>query len=158
MEAEDMEAAIAQADEVLKHEPPFNRHEQDAYSKIVRSAFENVRKARADGFSFVQICAAFEKAGLLPRKAHPHSFRQAFYREGVRQKKGRDLSKRISGYTEAEKKTMPPPTNPEGKSPEAKAAPDREETEQERIKRVTGVKAKTGIGGIVKNPDGSFDY
>jgi len=159
VEVEDIEVAIAQAKELLKHEPPFNRHEKDAYSKIARTAFGNVKKARADGFSFVQICAAFEKAGLLPSKSHPHSFRQAFYREGERQKKDRELTKRILDNTETEKETtLFLPANPGEKRPEGKATLGSEEKEQERIKRITGATTKTGAGGIVKNPDGSFDF
>ena len=144
MEIEDVEAAIAQADELLKHESPFNRHEKDVYSKIARSAFENVRKARADGFSFVQICAAYEKAGLLPCKARSHSFRQAFYRERERQKKDKELSKRISDYAEAEKKTVPSLANPEEKKPEVKVE--------------LGRTVNTGTGKVIKKPDGGFEY
>ena len=157
MEIEDVEAAIAQVDEALKSEQPFNRHEKNAYSKIAGPAFENIRKARADGFSFVQICAAYEKTGLLPRKARPHSFQQAFYREREKQKKSRELSKRVSDYAEADKKTTSLPMIPEKKKLEENPASVYEKTEQ-KIKEMTSYEVKTGTGNITKHSDGSFDY
>ncbi len=161
MEGNYFEAAMAQAGGILRREPPFKRHEQDTYSKTVRSAFETVGKARSEGFSFAQICAALEKAGLLPREANPHSFRQAFHREETRRKKEEVLLKLVTKQAEPKGQTAPQPAPPERKQPQtvgAETASASEEAERERIRRMTSRVVDTGTGKIIIRSNGTFDY
>jgi hypothetical protein len=161
LEAENFKEAMARAGELLERGVPLKRHEHNVYSKIVRLAFEDVQKARADGFSFTQICGAFEGVELLPQKAHPHSFRQAFYREKKRQEKEKKLLKRIKNGAHVEEKRSPMPAKMEETSPdkaEVKEKESVETTEEELMRKVATPTKKTGFGKLTKNVDGSFDF
>ena len=153
METKDFEEALEQAGELLVRETPLNRNMNQIYSKTMRSAFENVRKVRADGFGFTQICGAFAEAGLLPRQAHPHSFRQAFYREAKRRDREKELLKRIKDDIDASKKEAIPERP---KTEPAKTSPDAGLTE--KIKTLTSSKKETGLGTLTRHSDGSFDF
>jgi hypothetical protein len=138
------------------------------YSKMMRKSFEHIRQLRAEKFKFSDICGAYAKAGALPSGADPSSFRKAFRNEEKRRAKNLELEKRVADGRGAPvgneaaagriqvKKTpvLSAPAKPEQKRPEA--APVRSETEQERIKRLISP-SNIGVGGTVRNPDGSFD-
>jgi hypothetical protein len=152
-ELKDFEEAISRAGDLLVQETPLSRNINRTYSKTVRSAFEKVEKARADGFSFTQISGAFEESGLLPHQAHPHSFRQAFYREAKRRDREKELLRRIKGDAGTSKKeTIPEPP----KAEPAKANPA--DGLAEKIKSQTSSKKEMGLGTLTKYSDGSFDF
>jgi hypothetical protein len=101
MEPEDFDAAMEKAESVLGEEAR-------AYSKAMRSVFVKVEKLRSKGFSFVQICAACEKSGILPKNANPYCFRQAFRRERARLLAEGELVKLIADSFGAVSKTIVP--------------------------------------------------
>lgn len=144
MDKTNIEAMLAKADELLGKELPSGRQGERAYSGIARSAFEKISKARADGYSFVQICAVFAQAGLLPAKARPHSFRHAFYRETERRKRAEQLLKQTTSNT---KTTL---AKNELSMPKTAANTISAETEEERIKRLTRGMVKAGDGKLSK--------
>jgi hypothetical protein len=155
MESKDFKEALARTDELLESETPPDRNINRTYSKTVRSAFEKVEKARADGFSFTQICEAFEKTGLLPGQAHPHSFRQAFYREARRRGREKELLMRIKDDAGTSKKeTIAEPL----KAGPAKANPADSDSLADRIKSLTSSTEETALGTLTKHSDGSFDF
>jgi hypothetical protein len=148
MEPKDFEEAVSRAEELLRRETPNSGNIDRTYSKTMRVMFANVEKARADGFSFTQIREAFMEAWLLPRQAHSHSFRQAFYREAKRRDREKELLRRIKGDAGTSKKeTIPEPL---------KANPA--DGLAERIKSQTSSRKETGLGTLIRYSDGSFDF
>jgi hypothetical protein len=169
MEPEDYAAAMDTADNILSEEAPLTRREAHTYSKALRSVFARVEKLRSKGFSFVQICAACEKSGILPRNANPYCFRQAFRRERARLLAESELAKLIADGSETvEEAAEPPPkASMPGGTPAAIAAdaqnnqaraPGKEDAEKKWIREQTSTTVKTRMGRITKNSDGSFDY
>jgi hypothetical protein len=147
MKPEDYGAAMEMAENILGEEAPLTRKETRSYSKALRSVFARVEKLRSKGFSFVQICAACEKSGILPKGANPYCFRQAFRRERARLLAEGELAKLIAdGSGTAEKTAMPT------------RAESGETAEKEWIRKQTSTTVDTGLGKIIKNSDGSFDY
>jgi hypothetical protein len=154
MEPEDYDAAMEKAENILGEEAPLTRKEPRAYSKAIRSVFERVAKLRSKGFSFVQICAACEKSGILPKNANPYCFRQAFRRERARLLAEGELAKLIAdGSGTAEKTAVPSP-----KADMPASASGGEAAEKEWIRKQLSTEVDTGLGKIIKNSDGSFDY
>ena len=154
MEPEDYGAAMEKAENILGEEAPLTRKDTRAYSKAIRSVFARVEKLRSKGFSFVQICAACEKAGILPNDANPYCFRQAFRRERARLLAEGELAKQIAdGSKTAEKTGAPSP-----KADRPADAPDGEAAEKEWIRKQLSTPVDTGLGKIIVNSDGSFDY
>jgi hypothetical protein len=153
MEPEDYGAAMEMAENILGEEAPLTRKEACAYSKALRSVFARVEKLRSKGFSFVQICAACEKSGILPKGANPYCFRQAFRRERVRLLAEGELAKLIADGSGTAKKTAAP----HEKADTPTRAPG-DEAEKEWIRKQISTAVDTGLGKIIKNSDGSFDY
>ena len=154
METEDYGAAMEKAENIMGEEAPLTRKDTRAYSKAIRPVFARVERLRAKGFSFVQICAACEKSGILPKDANPYCFRQAFRRERARLLAEGELAKQIAdGPGTAGKTAMQSP-----KADRPAGAPDGEAAEREWIRKQLCTAVDTGTGKIIKNPDGSFDY
>jgi hypothetical protein len=169
METEDYGAAMDTAENILNEEAPLTRKESRVYSKALRPLFARVEKLRSKGFSFVQICAACEKSGILPENANPYCFRQAFRRERARLLAEGELAKLIAdGSGIVEKAVAPPPmADTPTRTPFMKAvepqntlAPTQGDgaAEKEWIREQTSTTVKTRQGKITKNSDGSFDY
>jgi hypothetical protein len=166
MEPEDYGAAMDMAENILDEEAPLTRKEARAYSKALRPVFVRVEKLRAKGFSFVQICAACEKAGILPKNANPYCFRQAFRRERARLFAEGELAKLLTDGSGTTEKAAPSPKadTPDRTSKTASAqnnqarAPDKEAAEKEWIRKHTSTTVNTGLRKITNNADGSFDY
>jgi hypothetical protein len=169
MEPEDYGAAMEQVESILGEDVPQMRKEAQTYSKALRLVFARVENLLTKGFSFVQICAACEKSGILPKNANPYCFRQAFRRERARLLAGGELAKLLAEGSETAKKAIAPSPKadmPDG-TPAAKATgaqtnlakrPGKEDAEKEWIREQTSTTVKTGLGKITKNSDGSFDY
>jgi hypothetical protein len=154
MEPEDYGSAMEMAENILDEEAPLTRKEARAYSKALRSVFARVEKLRSKGFSFVQICAACEKSGILPKNANPYCFRQAFRRERARLLAEGELAEQIAdGSGTAGKTAVPSP-----KADVPVSATDSETAEKEWIRKQLSTEVDTGLGKIIKNSDGSFDY
>jgi hypothetical protein len=167
MALDDFEAANERIEEILRNEAPLNRKGGHVHSDTAKKYFSKIKSLRGRGFSFVQLCGAFEKAGLLPEKSNPYSLRQAFLREAARRARAEELLKAVRD-TVLEEAAMPSPkANMPDRTPTAKAAavqnsqarrPGKEDTEKEWIQKQTSATVETGLGRITKNSDGSFDY
>jgi hypothetical protein len=162
MVTEDFEAAIDNAENILKKENPLERTEANAYSSVIHASFERVKAMRKKGFSFVQICKAYEKSGLLPGNSRAGSFRQAFQRENIRRLKERELKKLVvdgkDGDGKEQKTAVAAGEDKSGKETNVESADAEREREKERIRRLTGTVVDTGLGKIIKHTDGSFEY
>jgi DNA-binding transcriptional MerR regulator len=159
----ELETVDAQVEEAIKEEkPPGNKGER-VYSDTARCFFAKIKALRDRGFSFVQICKAYEKIGQLPKYSNPYSFRQAFLRElGRRNQSGELLREVKEGGHETENET--PPQIPAmsvmetGKDNMVEAGIDDELTEKKKIAALTSSTMKTGLGKLTKHSDGSFDF
>jgi hypothetical protein len=161
---DDLEATNERIDAAIEHETPLLRKGGRVYSGAAREFFGKIKALRGRGFSFVQICGAFEKAGILPRDSNPYSFRQAFLRELSRRVRAEELIEEVKNAREsaAEPPTptsanAPARTDEPGK-PDKNASAVNTESDEEKVRRLTGTVVDTGLGKIVKHSDGSFEY
>jgi hypothetical protein len=161
---DDLEAANERIDAAIEHETPLRRKEGRIYSGAAREFFGKIKALRGKGFSFVQICGAFEKAGALPRDSNPYNFRQAFLRELSKRGRAEELLEEVKNACEPVTGPSVPisisapvrtnePVKPGKNVPAAKT-----ESEEEKARRLTGTVVDTGLGKIVKHSDGSFEY
>jgi hypothetical protein len=162
MVTENFEMAVGAAEDLLKEGIPLKRCNANIYSKVVHAAFERIRTMKGKGFSFAQICGAYEKAGLLPGKSRAGSFRQAFQRERARRMKEDELKRLIEDGGDAEKNTESAANANKAASSMGSRVnkPDQQnqESEKERMRRLTGTAVDTGLGKIIRHADGSFEY
>jgi hypothetical protein len=155
---DDLEAANERIDAAIEHETPLRRKEGRIYSSAAREFFGKIKALRGKGFSFVQICGAFEKAGALPCDSNPYSFRQAFLRELSKRGRAEELLQEVKNACEpVTVPSAPTPANEPGK-PGKNASAAKMESEEEKARRLTGTVVDTGLGKIVKHSDGSFEY
>jgi hypothetical protein len=159
MGLEDRTGDVAQKIESRLNEAvPFNARGINAYSNEAGAYFETIRAMRRKGYSFVQICRAFEKENVLPKNSSPRFFRQAFHRERKRREAEESLSEIAKNADVAPVKADSARPIPPAKTPEpAKPAPAGEAAEKERLRKMNSVTVNTGLGKIVKHPDGTFD-
>jgi hypothetical protein len=163
MGLDDFEAASERVEEILRNETPLNRKEGHVHSDTAKKFFVKIKSLRERGFSFIQLCGAFEKAGMLPEKSNPYSLRQAFLRERARRAKAEELLKAVKD-TALEKPAAPsakantPAAKTTGAQNNQARAPDKEAAEKEWLRKQTSTMVDTGLGKIIKNSDGSFDY
>jgi DNA-binding transcriptional MerR regulator len=166
METYERDAALERAENILNQETPHNAREGYIYSELARAAFGKIKLFRSKGFSYAQICAALEKAGMLPKNSNPYSLRQAFKREQRRLKREEELMELLKGNKSAEVEAMPAQAEKSASVVHQKAPkfeteaskPDDKVAERERIKKMTGVPVNTGTSTIIKYTDGSFDF
>jgi hypothetical protein len=127
------------------------------YSITASAAFEEISLLRGKGMRFGKICAAFSEAGLLPPDAKTHSLSQAFLRE----KRRREKTARAEPAGTV-KKSNAAETDRAARFPQKPlpAAPDSgdKDAEKEWIRRQTSTTVDTGLGKIIKNSDGSFEF
>ncbi|MDR1578989.1 MAG: hypothetical protein LBS35_01420 [Synergistaceae bacterium] len=163
----DFEAASERVEEILRNETPLNRKGGHVHSDTAKKFFGRIKSLRARGFSFIQLCGAFEKAGVLPEKSNPYSLRQAFLREMARRAKTEELLKAVKDTALEEAAEPSPKANMPVRTQFMKAAksqndlpltPDKETTEKEWIRKQTSTTIDTGLGKITKNSDGSFEF
>jgi hypothetical protein len=127
------------------------------YSITASAAFEEIALLREKGMRFGKICAAFAKAGLLPNDAKPHSLSQAFLRE--RRRREKTARTEPVGTTKQSSATETDRAARFSRKPEPATLDfGSEATEKEWIRKQTSTTFDTGMGKIVKNSDGSFDY
>jgi hypothetical protein len=159
MVTENFETAVGTAEDLLREEIPLKRCETHIYSKVVHTAFGRIRTMKGKGFSFAQICGAYEKAGLLPGNARAGSFRQAFQRECARRMKEDELKKLVKDGDGTETDTATAANVDKAiQSTNDRADKPDQESEKEKIRRITGTAVNTGLGKIIKHADGSFEY
>jgi DNA-binding transcriptional MerR regulator len=153
----------AQVEEAIKEEKaPGNKGER-VYSDTARCFFTKIKALRDRGFSFVQICKAYEKIGQLPKDSNPYSFRQAFLRELGRQNQSGELLKEVKeGGRDTERESPPQilaaPAMEHRENNTMKAGSSDELTEEKRVEKLTSSTVKTGLGKLTKHSDGSFDF
>jgi hypothetical protein len=156
----EFETVDEQVEEAIKGESPPRRRERCVYSDTARRFFSKIKALRGRGYSFVQICKAYEKAGQLPKRSNPYSFRQAFLRESGKRNREEELLKELKNDTNAAGKA-PGVSADAGRifeKPEAKKARESAGTVQHRIREMTGTPVDTGLGRITRHSDGSFEY
>jgi hypothetical protein len=160
----ELEMVDEQVENAIKDEKPPGIKEECAYSDAVRRFFAKIKALRSRGFSFVQICKAYEKIGQLPRHSNPYSFRQAFLRESSRRTQDEELLKAVKDIPhELGKETLPPPTSA---TPVAKAEKNNAEEAgindelagKKWIENMTSSTVNTGLGKLTKHANGSFDF
>ena len=111
------------------------------FAVIAREYSLQIQTMREEGYSYIEICHAFEKENLLPEKSNIESFRQACRRQLSRKaKKGRHLN--------AAKKLVEKPEKP--KQPEKVDTPEQDTEALERERR-----KKLGLGRVIPTPGGS---
>jgi hypothetical protein len=163
MLTDEMNTALAQAENALNGETPHNSVTGYIYSEIARAAFGKLELFRNRGFSYAQICSALEKTGLLPKDSNPYSLRQAFHREKARLKREGELMKLLEDDSDSVSKEKPgKPEKTAVVKAQVKPGPEKSKPEEdakaEWIKQMSGSVVDTGTGKIVKYPDGSFDF
>jgi hypothetical protein len=151
-----LEAANERIDAAIERETPLRRKKGRIYSSAAGEFFGKIKALRGKGFSFVQICGAFEKAGALPRGSNPYSFRQAFLRELSKRGKAEELLKEVKNACEPS--ASKPARMGEPGKPGENGLAAKTESGEEKIRRLTGTVVDTGLGKIVKHADGSFEY
>jgi hypothetical protein len=164
---DDFEAMNERIEGILRNVTPLNRKEGHVHSDTAKKFFGRIKSLRERGFSFVQLCGAFEKAGILPDKSNPYSLRQAFLRETARRAKAEELLKAIRDTALEETAAQSPRANRPDGTPTAKTTGvqnsqagrfNKKDAEKEWIRKQTSTTVDTGLGRITKNSDGSFDY
>jgi hypothetical protein len=143
MEPEDYGAAMEKAESILGEEAPLARKGARSYSKAIRPVFERIEKLHSKGFSFVQICVACEKSGILPENANPYCFRQAFRRERARLLAEDELTKFIADGSGTAVKTAVP--SPRADIPVSASASGNEAAEKEWIRQQLSTSVDTGL-------------
>jgi hypothetical protein len=162
MKLGELEIVNERIEQAIKNEMPSGEKEGYVYSDTARRFFPKIKSLRRRGFSFIQICRAYEKIGQLPKHSNPYSFRQAFLRELRRRDRNEELLRELrDGGCEVKKET---PMSPLLVVADAvnngaeKADIVSEQAEKERIRKLTGIEVDTGLGKIIKHSDGSFEY
>jgi hypothetical protein len=130
---------------------------------MTRCFFAKIKTLRSRGFSFVQICKAYEQIGQLPKYSNPYSFRQAFLRELGRRNQSGELLKEVKKGTCDTEGESPPqipavPVTEYRENNTMKAGISDELTEEKRVEELTSSTVKTGLGKLTKHSDGSFDF
>jgi hypothetical protein len=154
---DDFEAASERVEEILRNETPLNRKGGHIHSDTAKKFFGRIKSLRGRGFSFIQLCAAFEKAGILPEESNPYSLRQAFLREAARRDKAEELLKAVKDTASEEAAAPSPKADMPVSASGGETAKD-EAAEKEWIRKQLSTPVDTGLGKITKNSDGSFDY
>lgn len=145
----------------LHEEGRRSRSDTKAFAAIARGYHLQIQAMREEGYSYIEICSAFEKENLLPEKSNIESFRQACRRQLIRQaKKEIRPASQNGALAQPAKQLAGKPQN--GKSPEKPAPPNRDAEALAREKREKQLGERTVIetanGTIVKNGDGGFDF
>lgn len=74
---EDIERVISR----LHEEARRSRSDTKIFAAIAREYSHQIQAMREEGYSYIEICSAFEKEELLPEKTNIDSFRQACRRQ-----------------------------------------------------------------------------
>ena len=154
---EDIERVIDR----LHEEARRNSAGTKAFAAIAREYALQIQAMREEGYSYIEICSAFEKEKLLPEKANTDSFRQACRRQRTRlAKKGTGPASSKVVASQAEKKPVEKPEKTA--SPQQKAAPqdpDAAALEKERLlRKIGGRKIETLNGTVTAFTDGGFEF
>ena len=164
-EGEGIASALKRAEEDLNREAPRSPCDGYAYSKLAKAAFAKIRLFRSKGFSYAQICRAFEKNGLLPKNPNPYSLRAAFHRERRRLKREEEIEKLAGREIHAEAEPAPAKTDEmplPGKTGHPVASEERKHGavigKRSRISSVASITVDTAAGRITKLSDGAFDF
>ena len=157
---EDIERVI----DKLHEEARRNSAGTKAFAAIAREYALQIQAMREEGYSYIEICSAFEKEKLLPEKANTDSFRQACRRQRTRlAKKGAGPASSKATSSQAEKKAVEKIEKPEKTAPPQQAAvtqdPDAAALEKERLlRKIGGRKIETLNGTVTAFTDGGFEF
>lgn len=156
---EEANEGIKRVIQKLRDEVPLRKCDAMIYAARAREYCQEIQRMRNDGFSYLQICRAFEEERLLPENSKADSFRQACRRAFIKQGKRKDLAV-------ARKEAPAPVTGKASEGPPKKGEASHEAStqtaealERERRKKLGLDKPIfTGTGTIIKHADGSFDF
>ncbi len=141
----------------LQEEMPLRKCDARVYAARAREYCLEIQKMRSEGFSYMQICGAFEKEKLLPANPKINSFRQACRRELIRQKKENGHPALLNSTKQIAKKL-------DIKSGKAVATQKTDDGDQraleiERRKKLGLDKGiNTPSGKIIKDTEGGFEF
>jgi len=151
LEAQSVEAAVKCAADSIRKTHVGTKRRNSEYAIVVKIGYDEIQKLRDDGYGYDIICKTLSENGTLDVDASPKNLCTAFLRERKRRQSrthGRPSIAKPSGGM-AEKSKAVESINREA----ARAEPENEQT-----KKLGGRVISTGLGNIIKNTDGSFDY
>ena len=149
MEIQSIEAAVKDAAESIRKTPAVRRRENVSYAIVVKVGYEEIQKLRNDGYSYDIICKMLSENGALNVDASPKSLCTAFLRETKRRLSRTQANSSIPKASSATVEKAAQNNGGESK---------KTERGKEQVRTATGAVVNTGLGIIVKNSDGSFDY
>ena len=147
MEIENIEASVKCAVDSVRKTIAVRRRKNVSYAIVVKVGYEEIQKLRSDGYSYDIICKMLSENGALGVDANPKNLCTAFLRETKRRLSRVQVNSSIPRANVVS-------AGERSKTGEA----DKTERDNERTRRMTGRVVDTGLGKIIKNTDGSFDY
>jgi hypothetical protein len=162
LETEFIEAAVKGAAEQIRKTPAVSKRKNVSYAIVVKVGYEEIQKLRDDGYSYDIICKILSENGTLDAVANPKNFCTAFLRE-TKRRLSRIQRNNSNGGTNrvnapAEKTDSIAENSNKAAQNNERGEVKKTEREKEQIRAKTGTVVDTGLGRIIKHPDGSFDY
>jgi hypothetical protein len=156
LETQSIEAAVKGAVDSIRKIPAVRRRKNVSYAVVVKVGYEEIQKLKDDGYSYEIICKMLSENGALDVNASPKNLCTAFLRETKRRlsrARMNSSNKAASGIYAPAEKIVPAAVN-QNNGGEA----NKTERDKEQARTQTGTVVDTGLGKIIKNTDGSFDY
>ena len=159
METEKIETVLKDAVDSIRKTPAVRRRKNVSYALVVKVGYEEIEKLRNDGYSYDIICKILSENSLLDADANPKNLCTAFLRETKRrlsrQKANQSIFRESNVPAEkADSRAVNPNKAIQNNGGEA----IKTEGEKERVRPSMGTVVNTGLGQIIKRPDGSFEY
>ena len=145
----------------IRKMPAVRRRKNVSYAVVVKVGYEEIQKLRNDGYSYDIICRTLSENGALDVDASPKNLCTAFLRETKR----RLLRTQVNAsYREVDRISVPTEktslvtAKPNNATQNNGGETGKTDQEKEKKLKITGTVVNTGLGTIIKNPDGSFEY
>ena len=159
MEVQIIESAVKNAAESIRKTPAVRRRKNVSYALVVKVGYEEIQKLRNDGYSYDVICNMLSEYGALDAGSNPKNLCSAFLRETKRR-----LSRQKANQSVFRENNVPAEKadsiaqNPQKATRNNGGEAIKTEGEKERVQPAMGTVVNTGLGQIIKRPDGSFEY
>lgn len=159
MEVQNIEAALEKAFDSIRKRPAYRRRKNVSYAVVVKVGYEEIQKLRSDGYSYDVICRALSQNGALHISASPKHLCTAFLREKkrrlarVQENAPNGESSRFNAQT---KKMSQATTSPNMSVMSKGIMPEKVDQRETKIRSTRVI--QTGLGKIIRKPDGSFEY
>ena len=141
----------------LHEEVPLRKCDARIYAARAREYCTEIQSMRSEGFSYMQICGAFENEKLLPVNPKVNSFRQACRRELIRQEKENGHTILLNSTKQVAKKLGI--NSGKAIAPTKTDDEDAKVLEKERRKKLgldKGINTPSGM--IIKDAEGGFEF